>query len=211
MLEIVLIRHGETDWNVGQVFRGRADIGLNKTGIRQAELLGEYLSRDRIDFIYSSPLQRAAKTASAIAAYHNLEVNNMSNLIDIDFGEWQGLSLEEVKARYREIYRDWIDTPEQVRVPGGECLEEVRARAMSFVEDAVMRCGEGRIVLVSHRVVCKVLICGLLGVDNSFFPKIRIDNCGVTRFDCGKGRLVLTVHNDTAFLRSMGVVELNDF
>jgi broad specificity phosphatase PhoE len=68
MLEIVLIRHGETDWNVGQVFRGRANIDLNETGIRQAELLGEYLSRDRIDFIYSSPLQRAAKTASAIAA-----------------------------------------------------------------------------------------------------------------------------------------------
>jgi broad specificity phosphatase PhoE len=160
MLEIVLVRHGETDWNVGQVFRGRADIGLNETGLRQAELLGEYLGRDRIDFIYSSPLQRAAKTAAAIAVHHNLEVNTVSNLIDIDFGEWQGLSLEEVKDRYGEIYRDWIDTPEQVRIPGGECLEEVRARAMSFVEDAVMRCGEGRIVLVSHRVVCKVLVCG---------------------------------------------------
>jgi len=211
MLEIVLVRHGETDWNVEEIFRGRADLELNETGVQQAELLGEYLSRDRIDFVYSSPLQRAVKTADSIAAHHTLEVNAVSNLIDFDFGEWQGLSLKEVKAGYEEIYRDWTETPEQVRIPGGECLEEVRSRAMSFVEDAVMRCGEGRIALVSHRVVCKVLICALLGIDNSHFPGIRIDTCGITRFDCGNGRLVLTVHNDTGFLRSIHGLVLNDF
>ena len=211
MLEIVLVRHGETDWNSGEVFRGRADIDLNETGIRQAELLGEYLGRDRMDFIYSSPLQRAVKTAEAIAGHHKLDVNTVPNLIDFDFGEWQGLSLKEVKAKYEEIYRDWTDTPEQVRVPGGECLEEVRSRAISFVEDAVMRCGEGRIALVSHRVVCKVLICALLGVDNSHFSGIRMDNCGITRFDCGEGRLVLTTHNDTSFLKSVQGLVLKDF
>lgn len=211
MLEIILVRHGETDWNRGEVFRGRSDVDLNENGRRQAELLGEYLSRDPIDFIYSSPLQRAVKTAGAIAAHHNLEVNNVSNLIDFDFGEWQGLSLKEVKAKYEEIHRDWMDTPEQVRIPGGECLEEVSGRVMSFVEDAVMRCGEGRIVLVSHRVVCKVLICGLLGIDNSHFHTIKLDTCGVTRFDCGEGRLVLTAHNDTSFLKSMKGPELKDF
>lgn len=211
MLEIILTRHGETDWNAGEVFRGRADIDLNQAGIRQAELLGEYLARDRIDFVYSSPLKRAVNTAEAIAARHQLEVNTVSNLIDFDFGEWQGMTLNEVKEKYTELYRDWEETPEQVRVPGGECLEEVRARAMSFVEDAVMRCGEGRIALVTHRVVCKVLVCALLGIDNSRFYNIKFDMCGVTRFDCGGGRLVLTRHNDTSFLRSpMGDV-LKDF
>ena len=211
MLEIVLVRHGETDWNVGEVFRGRADVDLNENGIQQAELLGEYLSCEKIDFVYSSPLQRATKTAAAIAAHHGLEVNSIANLIDFDFGEWQGKSLEEVKAEYTELYRDWTDTPEQVRVPGGECLEDVSGRAMSFVEDAVMRCGDGRIVFVSHRVVCKVMICGLLGMDNSRFHVIRIDNCGITRFDCGEGRLVLTVHNDTSFLKSIHGPVLKDF
>jgi broad specificity phosphatase PhoE len=211
MLEIVLVRHGETDWNVGEVFRGRADVDLNENGRRQAELLGEYLSSEKIDFVYSSPLQRAVKTAAVVAAHNDLEVNSISNLIDFDFGEWQGMSLKEVKAQYPELYRDWTDTPEQVRVPGGECLEDVSGRAMSFVEDAVMRCGDGRIVFVSHRVVCKVLICGLLGMDNSHFPGIRIDNCGVTRFDCGDGRLVLTMHNDTSFLKSVNGTVLKDF
>jgi alpha-ribazole phosphatase len=211
MVEIVLVRHGETDWNAGEVFRGRADIDLNETGVRQAELLGEYLSRDKIEFVYSSPLKRAVQTAEAIAAHHKLKVNAVSNLIDIDFGEWQGMPLKEVKEKYPEIYRDWEDTPEQVKIPGGESLEEVRSRAMPFVEDAVMRCGEGRIVLVTHRVVCKVLICALLGIDNSHFFKIKIDTCGFTRFDCGGGRLVLTMHNDTSFLRSVRSTGLKDF
>ena len=211
MLEIVLVRHGETDWNAAEVFRGRVDVALNEVGIRQAELLGEYLSRDKIDFIYSSPLTRAVRTAEVIAKRQKLEVNCVENLTDFDFGEWQGLSLKEVKEKYPDLYKDWIDTPEQVRIPGGESLEEVRNRVMPFVEDAVMRCGEGRIVLVSHRVVCKVLICSLLGIDNSYFPRIKIDNCGITRFDCGDGRLVLKKHNDTSFLQSIEGIPLNDF
>jgi broad specificity phosphatase PhoE len=116
-----------------------------------------------------------------------------------------------VRDRYPELYRDWLDTPEQVRMPGGESLEDVRSRAMPFVEDAVMRCGEGRIVLVSHRVVNKVLICALLGLDNSRFWNIRLDTCGITRFSLGDGRLVLTIHNDTSHMRSFQKVKLADF
>ena len=211
MLEIILVRHGETDWNTGEVFRGRADVELNDIGVREAELLGEYLGGGKIDFVYSSPLKRAVRTAAAIAGPKKLKVNTVKNLIDIDFGEWQGLSHDEVKDRYPELYRDWLDTPEQIRMPGGESLENVRSRVLPFVEDAVMRCGEGRIVFVSHRVVLKVLVCALLGLDNSGFWKIRLDTGGMTRFSCGEGRQVLTVHNDTSYLRSISGISHNDF
>jgi broad specificity phosphatase PhoE len=211
MVEIILARHGETEWNRGEIFRGRADVELNDVGIRQAELLAEYLAAEEIDFIYSSPLKRAVRTAQAVAGLKKLDVSIVQNLNDIDYGEWQGLSRREVKEKYPEIYRDWLDTPEQVRIPGGESLEEVRSRAMPFVEDAVMRCGEGRIVFVSHRVVNKVLICALLGLDNSYFWKIRQDTGGITRFDCGEGRLVMTSHNDTSYLRSIKGAPLADF
>ena len=82
---------------------------------------------------------------------------------------------------------------------------------MSFVEDAVMRCGEGKIVFVSHRVVNKVLIMALLGLDNSHFWKIRLDTGGISRFDCGDGRLVLTAHNDTSYLKSIRDIATVDF
>ena len=69
MPEIILIRHGETDWNTSETFRGRADIDLNETGLKQAELLGRYLSAEKIDYIFSSPLKRAVKTVTAIALF----------------------------------------------------------------------------------------------------------------------------------------------
>jgi broad specificity phosphatase PhoE len=211
MVEIILARHGETEWNKEEIFRGRADIDLNEVGMRQAELLGEYLSGEEIDFVYSSPLKRAVRTAKAIADRQKLEVNIVPNLNDISFGEWEGKPVKEVKEKDPELYQDWLDTPEQVRVTGGESLEDVRGRAFSFVEDAVMRCGEGRIVFVSHRVVNKVLILALLGLDNSHFWKIRLDTGGISRFDCGNGRLVLTAHNDTSYLRSVRSGSNNDF
>ena len=211
MVEIILVRHGETDLNAGEIFRGLVDVDLNETGRQQAELLGEYLSNEKIDIVYSSPLKRAVKTAEVIAQHHALEVNIVRNLIDIDYGEWQGLPLKEITEKYRETYRDWLDTPEQVRIPGGECLEDIRSRAMPFIEDAVMRCGEGRIVFVSHRVVNKVIICNLLGLGNAHFWNVKQDTCGITRFNCGDGRVVLTCHNDTSFLKSIEGIRQTDF
>jgi broad specificity phosphatase PhoE len=74
MVEIILARHGETEWNVEEVFRGRIDVELNQTGLKQAELLAEYLSGHKIEAVYSSPLKRALKTAEVVARRHKLRV-----------------------------------------------------------------------------------------------------------------------------------------
>jgi broad specificity phosphatase PhoE len=211
MVEIILVRHGETEYNASEIFRGRVDVPLNENGIKQAQLLGEYLSGEKIDIIYSSPLKRAVKTAEAVAGFHQLDVKIEDSLNDIDCGEWQGLTLGEVKERYSELYQDWLDTPEQVKLPGGESLADVRSRALPFVQDAVMRCGEGKIVLVSHRVVHKVLICALLGLDNSSFWSFKLDTGGITRFNYNGNRVVLTSHNDTSFLNSLKSPPRHDF
>jgi len=210
MTEIILVRHGETDWNVAEVFRGRVDVALNATGIRQAELLAEYLSHMELAAVYSSPLQRALRTAEVIAERNRLEVAVAPGLIDIDYGEWQGLSHEEVKARYQELYASWVDHPERVRMPAGESLDEVRQRALAVVEEVLLR-HSGSIVLVSHRVVNKVLICALLELDNSHFWNIKQDVSGITTFNYEKGQLVLTRHNDTSHLETLGGVALGDF
>jgi broad specificity phosphatase PhoE len=211
MTEIILIRHGETEWNASNIFRGRADVDLNETGLRQAEQLGEYLSSEEIDFIYTSPLKRAVRTAGAIARPQNIEVNTIENLIDFDFGEWQGLTLVEVQEKYPELYQDWLDTPEQVGMPGGESLASVRDRAMSFLQDAVMRCGEGKVALVSHRVVLKVIICALLGLENSRFWNIKMDTGAITRLVFDGDRVILTEHNNTSYLKNMQGHHRNDF
>jgi len=210
MTEITLIRHGETEWNVGEVFRGRIDIELNETGIKQAELLAEYLSKAKVDAIYSSSLKRALKTAEIIARYHKLDVDIAPGLIDFNYGKWQGLSHQEVKDKYKELYREWINRPDRVKMPAGESLESVRKRARGVVNDVIARYKE-TVVLVSHRVVNKVLICALLGLDDSHFWNIKQDMCGITTFTYENERFILTKHNDTSYLEPIPKAPLSDF
>jgi len=210
MTQIILVRHGETEWNVGNIFRGRADVELNQTGIKQAEFLGEYLTDLEVDAIYSSPLKRALKTAEMIAGYHNLDIEITDALIDLDFGEWQGLPREEVQDKYKDLYAQWINSPEQAKMPSGEGLGDVRERAVGLVNDVVTRY-KGTVVLASHRVVNKVLICALLGLDNSHFWDIKLDTCGITTFDYENGRFILVEHNNTSFLKPLQIVPLSDF
>ncbi len=210
MTKIILVRHGETEWNVAEIFRGRTDVELNETGIRQAELLAEYLSKTKIDAIYSSPLRRALKTAEIIAGYHQLDVDIDADLTDFNFGKWQGLSRQEVKNKYRELYAEWINHPERVKIPAGESLDVIRKRAMGVATKIIAR-HKGTSALVSHRVVNKVLICALLGLDNSHFWNIKLDTCGVTIFTHENERFILTRHNDTSFLKSVDKNQLSDF
>jgi broad specificity phosphatase PhoE len=210
MTEIILVRHGETQWNVEEVFRGRVDVELNETGINQAKLLAQYLSGRRIKAVYSSPLKRASKTAEIIARHHKLGVEITSGLIDFNYGDWQGLPRQQVKDRYRELYAEWLDYPEKVTMPNGESLEDVSQRALGVVDTVVARYKE-TVVLVSHRVVGKVLICALLGLDNSHFWDIRLDTCGITTFTYENERFILTEHNNTSYLDPLQKAPLSDF
>lgn len=210
MVEIILARHGETRWNVGEVFRGRADIPLNENGQRQAALLGRYLETADIRAVHSSPLKRALDTAKAIASPHALEVTTETGLLDLDFGEWEGLTVPEVKNKYGELFNTWASHPEIVRLPGGETLDDVRQRALQVVNRVVVR-DAGTVVLVTHRVVIKVLVCALLGLDNSHFWNVLVDTCGLTTFRLDSGRFILVRHNDNSFLRALGGKQLADF
>ena len=210
MTQIILVRHGETEWNAQEIFRGRIDIELNETGIRQAELLAKYLSQVELEAICSSPLGRALKTAEVIAGYHNLHVDTSPRLMDFDYGEWQGQPHQEVKERYKELYAEWINSPHQVKMPAGESLDDVRRRAADVVNSIITQY-EGTVALVSHRVVNKVLICALLGLDNSHFWKIKQDICGITTFTYENGRFILIRHNDTSFLKPIQKAALSDF
>ena len=210
MTEFILARHGETAWNAAEVFRGRNDIELNDTGIKQVELLAEYLSNMKIDAIYSSPMKRALQTAEAIAGCSKLGVSIAPGLIDFNYGEWQGLPKQQVEGKYKELYAEWVSHPERVKIPGGESLDDVGERAIAVVDEVAGK-HEGTVILVSHRVVNKVIICALLGLDNSHFWNIKLDTCGITVFVYEKGRVILTRHNDTSYLKPVHGAALRDF
>ena len=210
MAKLILARHGETVWNVEKIYRGRTDVNLDEVGIKQAELLGKYLSNWKLEAIYSSPLKRALDTANIVARYQKIGVHVAEGFIDFDYGEWQSLPEEEAKRLYPTLHNEWHNNPHKVKMPGGESLEDVRKRAVAIVNDVLPKY-QGSILLVSHRVVNKVLICSLLGLDNSHFWNINLDVGGITIFNYVDGRFVLTRHNDTSHLKELQKSVLDDF
>jgi broad specificity phosphatase PhoE len=209
MTRLILARHGETAWNVDRIFRGRSEVDLNDVGVKQAELLGKYLSNWKLDAIYSSPVKRALDTANIVAGYQKIGVRVAPGLTDLDFGKWQSLPEQEVQRQYPALLDEWHNRPHKVKMPGGESLEDVRGRAVEVVNDVLKY--QGNVLLVSHRVVIKVLICSLLGLDNSHFWNIGQDVGGITVFNYLNERFVLTKHNDTSHLTELGRPALDDF
>jgi broad specificity phosphatase PhoE len=203
MTTIYLIRHGQTAWNREEIFRGRTDISLNEIGFREAELVGEYLKGRDIHIIYSSPLSRARETARRIAQVFNLKVQPLEGIIDMSFGKWEGRPVKEVQVHDRELYQQWRERPHLVKLPGGESLDEVRVRAMAALEEVVRSHHAKNIVMVSHRVINKVIICGVLGIDNSHFWQIGQDTASINLIEFKEGRYILSLLNEACHLKPL--------
>ncbi len=205
MTRFILVRHGQTAWNEGESerLRGRADIELDDAGVWQAKATAEKLARWQIAAVHSSPLRRAMSTAGIVARPLNLKVQPLEGLVDIDYGRWQGLSLQEAAADDNRLYHLWLESPELVTFPNGESLEQVRQRVLGAVEGLVPEHAGQTVVLVSHKVVCKVLLCGLLGLGNSHFWQVQQDLCAVNIFEAiGDGFWIVKI-NDTCHLREV--------
>jgi len=203
MTRILLIRHGQTEWNRQQVFRGRADIPLSNVGIEQAIALAERLANEPITAVYSSPLARALVTAEHVAGPHGLQPHRVEGLTDVDFGAWEGRSHEDVKREEGELYLRWQSQPHLVRLPDGETLAEVRERVMAALNDIVTRHSGNTVAVVAHRVVNKVLLCAFFGLGDDAFWRIRQDTGCLNIVECDGDQKAVLLVNDTCHERRM--------
>lgn len=184
-------------------FRGRTDIPLNETGLAQAEVTGRRIASEwKPMAIYSSPLLRAVKTAEAIARHFDLPVLTHPGLIDIDYGQWQRLTPDEVREHWPKMIDDWYKKPVSVHIPDGETLADVRTRAMDAVNELVDRHEEQTVVAVGHTVINRIILLGVLGLSNECFWRVRQDTCAINCFEAENGNFTLVSLNDTCHLRS---------
>ena len=201
MTRIILVRHGETEWNRVERFRGHADVPLNEAGLAQAEGTGRRIAVEWNPVaIYTSPLSRAVNTAEAIARYFALPVQAHPGLIDIDYGQWQGLTPGEAKERWPEVVDAWYNSPHTAHIPDGETLKELSARAREVVNDMVARHEGQTVVLVSHTVVNRIILLAILGLGNDCFWRLRQDTCAINVFEAERGLFTLVSLNETCHL-----------
>lgn len=201
MTRLVLVRHGETEFNRTDRFRGRLDVPLNETGLRQAERAGQAIM-DRFDVsaIYSSPLSRAMKTAEAIGRVLGLAVQPLPAIVDFSYGEWEGKSYREVEAAYPESYRFYLAEPHRAVIPGGESLRRLRRRVAAAVKEMAAAHPDETVVMVSHRMVCRMLVCYLLGLGNRDLWRVELDTASISLFEQQEPGWVMLQLNDTCHL-----------
>lgn len=195
MTRIYLVRHGSTAWNEIVRFRGLTDIPLSDLGRREAHRLSRAMKNLSISAIYTSPLERARKTAEIINKYHSAPIFVRDGLKSVSYGEWEGKTLKEVEAEYPQLYRLYVEHIESIRFPGGENLDELRRRAMAVAEEAVASYPAGNVVLVSHQVVTRILIVAALSADNSLYWRIGQDPGCLNIIDGKEGNFILQLLN----------------
>ena len=164
MTDVILCRHGETDWNRLGRYQGRTDIPLNERGREQARELARSLADEPIVAVYSSTLARAYDTACEIALVHGLDVKRDPRLDEINQGLWEGLRRDEIVVDHGALHARWLEYPLDLRLPQGETLEEVRERVRSALDDILLLHPSGTVCLVAHSVSMAVVKHELRGI-----------------------------------------------
>jgi probable phosphoglycerate mutase len=200
-MRLVIVRHGETEYNRQQLALGRADIPLNETGRKQAKALARALAAEQFAAIYSSPLQRTLHTAQAIAQTHGIEVQADEGLIEMDVGEMDGLTFPVIRERFPGLLERWVtaEGPDHP-MPGGERLTDVRDRAWGMVTRLSERHGGQTVCLVTHNFVILSLLTQIIGVELADFRKLRHSVAAITRVEWRQGKPRIAVLNDTCHL-----------
>lgn len=164
MTRIYFVRHCEAEGNTKGILQGRSDFGISGNALKQLELISLRLRNVPFAGIYSSPLQRAYKTALSIDRYHHLGIKKEEGLVEIDMGRWENCPWESVKHSDPELVRIWDETPGSFEAPGGESICHVAERMKRTVSAIVKSNPDKTVCAVSHGCAIRSYLCTALGL-----------------------------------------------
>lgn len=204
-MRLILVRHGETQWNYLKKTQGRSDTLLSSRGVEQAKRIAKRLSNMKIDAVYTSPLKRAKDTAFEICVQSKLMLSIDTALTEFSFGAWEGLTFAQIAERYPEQLKNWNTDPLNCKIPGkSENLEELMERSRRFIEQIRLKHADETIVAVTHSVTGKAIIIDALGLHAAGFLSIHMDNASMSMIDYRDDRTVLRLLNDICHLEEEG-------
>ncbi|MFV2177760.1 histidine phosphatase family protein [Actinomadura sp. LOL_016] len=176
---LYLVRHGQTEWHADNRYAGVSDIALTPVGRDQAERLGQWAARERVDAVWASPLNRSRATAAPAATALNRPILIDGDLTELDFGSAEGRTLAELPSADVEAF---LADPVHGAFPGAEDPRKAVERGMAALRRAASRHRDEKVLVVAHNTLLRLTLCGLLGIDPSkyrtVFPRVR--NCAVT-------------------------------
>lgn len=197
------MRHGQTSWNLEKRTQGGKDSDLTTLGIQQAESLSKKLENIKLNSIYASPLKRAYTTAEIIAKNQNLSCILDDRLVEMNFGDWEGLTHEQIKKSYPEEFKIWRSEPHMATIPNGETISIVQERMVAFLNDIIIKSGDENILVVSHSATIKLLLLHILSMDLNHYYNLQQDNCAINLITFKPYGPVLVKYNDICHMDIM--------
>ncbi|GAB4505500.1 MAG: alpha-ribazole phosphatase [Anaerolineales bacterium] len=203
-MKLLLVRHGQTDWNLTQRFQGQSDIPLNETGRRQAQALAARLSATQITAVYCSDLQRAVETAAILT--HRLSpqpaLQRDMRLREMHFGAWEGFTYDQIKAEYPTALEVWENALYTHAPPDGETLEEVARRVLSILSELQAKHDRQTILVVAHGGTLQTLICLALGLPPTMYWQFSLSPASLSELAFYPAGAILNLLNDSSHLTS---------
>ncbi|GAA0471480.1 histidine phosphatase family protein [Streptomyces stramineus] len=193
MTDFVLVRHGETEWHAENRYAGRTDVPLTGLGRRQAAALGVWAAGLRLDAVLCSPLSRAGLTAQPAATALGLSPRVDERLYEVDFGRGDGLTRREMAAEFPAELAAFLDDPVAHHLPGGEDPVAAAARGVDCLRDVARDLPDGRVLVVAHSTLVRLVLCELLGIPLSHYRQVfpALENGALTELRLSGGRASL--------------------
>lgn len=200
-MHLLLIRHGETDWNNERRIQGNTDTPLNANGIAQARQLAARIAKDKIDALYSSPLERARVTAEIIGQHCGIAPVLDPRLKENGLGDLEGLTVAEFEQRFPELYQGWIKSVDHFTLPNEEPPAQLRERIIAFLDELRARHPNGsRVGIVTHGGTINMFVSMLIGLEVNKRSPFWFDNASITLADLTGSRPRVKLLNDTCHL-----------
>jgi len=199
-----IVRHGETEWNAQGRIQGHTDISLSERGIQQSKLVAQRLAGVSLDVAYSSDLKRCAETAQQILGKRNIPLHTSHLLREYNKGVFEGLTPEETRQRYPELFEASQVNDLDFAPPGGESIRQTSARMDDFMTELRTRHVDDNVLIVGHGGALRAGFVALMELPLEANWRFVMANCGLSVLDIYPDNAVLRLHNDTSHLDGLG-------
>lgn len=200
MMRLILVRHGQTEWNAGGRYQGQSNVALSDTGRKQARFLAERFPVRQLDAIYTSDLDRAKETAECVGKWLGLTVCPEKAFRELSFGDWEGLTYQEISSRWPEEAEKLFTAPDELVIPHGETFQDLQKRALDKIYSLYEKHIDQTVAVFAHGAINKTILAGLMHIPLHYLWSLRQDNTAVNILRLDDGYVMVELINSTSHL-----------